>query len=139
MMLTGVEEKLKECWKAVQCHVSKCVYTVDCDEFPLHTWNQATIDSYYRYCYEKQVLPEVNSSNDKLKLSGPKEEVKATQIEFYRLKSIKAEEARILSYAHIAVWMFETRNNNFEKYSLNLNAVIEIAFTNHQESVRIDK
>jgi hypothetical protein len=138
-MLTGLEEKLRECWKAIQDHISKCVVTVDCGEFPLHTWNQATIDSFYRYCCERQVLPNVNSSNNKLKLSGPKEQVHATQIEFYQLNSTKAEEARILSYARIAVWMFETGNNTFEEYSLKLNAQIEAASANQNESVRIYK
>ncbi|CAF2475555.1 unnamed protein product [Rotaria sp. Silwood2] len=137
MMLTGLEEKVNECCKAMQDHVIECVLTVDCDEFPLHTWNQATIDSFYRYCSERQVLPEVNTSNDKFKLSGPKEQVKATQIEFYRLKSIKAEEERIASYARIAVWLFEIRNGVFEKYSLKLNALIETAFANNNDLVRV--
>jgi hypothetical protein len=139
MMLTGLEERLKECRKAIQDHVNKCVLTVDCDDFPLHTWDQATIDSFYRYCFERQVLPEFNSSNEKFKLSGPKEQVNATQMEFYRVKGIKAEEARIASYARIAVWMFETSNETYEKYSLKLNALIETAFTNNNTSVRIYK
>jgi len=139
MTLTGLEERLRECRKAIQDHVNKCVLTVDCDDFPLHTWNQATIDSFYRYCFERQVLPEVNSSNGKIKLSGPKEQVNATQIEFYRIKGIKAEEALISSYARIAIWMFETSNETYEKYSLKLNAQIEIAFANNNTSVRIYK
>jgi len=136
-MLTGLEENLGKCRKVIQDHVSKCVLTVDCDDFPLHTWNQATIDSFYRYCFERQVLPELNSSNDKFKLSGPKEQVIATQTEFYRLKSIKAEEARISSYARLAVWMFEASHETFEKYSLKLNALLETTFINNNKSVRI--
>ncbi|CAF2574114.1 unnamed protein product [Rotaria sp. Silwood2] len=81
----------------------------------------------------RQILPEVNRSNDKLKLLGPKEEVKEVQIEFYRLKSVKAEEARIASYARVAVWLFEIENNTFEKYSLKLNALFETALEHNNE------
>ncbi|CAF4976450.1 unnamed protein product, partial [Rotaria sp. Silwood1] len=137
IMLTALEENMNKCCKTIQDYVNGCILTVDCDEFPLHTWNQATIDSFYRYCAERQVLPEFNSFDDKFKLSGPKEQVKAAQTEFYRLKSIKAEEERIASYARVAVWLFEIRNGIFEKYSLKLNALIETANANDNELVRI--
>ncbi|CAF4699150.1 unnamed protein product, partial [Rotaria sp. Silwood1] len=135
MTLTGLEQDIKESWKLIQNHVNKCVLTVECDEFPFYTWNQKTIDSFYKYCLERQILPEVNRSNDKLKLLGPKEEVKEAQIEFYRLKSVKAEEARIASYARVAVWLFEIENNTFEKYSLKLNALFETALEHNNEVV----
>ncbi|CAF1308889.1 unnamed protein product [Rotaria sp. Silwood1] len=99
-------------------------------------------ENYKAFCFKlaelrqkKQILPEVNRSNDKLKLLGPKEEVKEAQIEFYRLKSVKAEEARIASYARVAVWLFEIENNTFEKYSLKLNALFETALEHNNEVV----
>ncbi|CAF2698612.1 unnamed protein product [Rotaria sp. Silwood2] len=133
MTLTGLEQDIKESWKLIQNHVNKCVLTVECDEFPFYTWNQKTIDSFYKFCLERQILPEVNRLNDKLKLLGPKEEVKEAQIEFYRLKSVKAEEARIASYARVAVWLLEIENNTFEKYSLKLNALFETALELNNE------
>jgi len=130
---------MKKCWKAVQDHVNGCVKTEECDEFPLHTWNQATIDIFYKYCFEQHVIPEVNSTNEKLKLAGPKDKVMKAKMEFYRMKGVKAEEARIASYARIAVWVYETSAGTVEKYSLKLNALIEEAFINHSDSVRIVK
>ncbi|CAF1150856.1 unnamed protein product, partial [Rotaria sordida] len=104
VILIGSEENMKSCRKAVQDHVHKCVQTEECDEFPLHTWDQATIDIFYKYCFEQHVIPEVNSTNEKLQLAGPKDKVMDTKTEFYRMKSRKAEEARIASYARIAIW-----------------------------------
>ncbi|CAM4880187.1 unnamed protein product [Rotaria socialis] len=135
LTLTGLEENLKKCWKVIQDYINERVLTEECDDFPLHTWNQSLIDSFYRYCLERHVLPEVNTIGDRFKLSGPKEQVKMTQIEFYRLKCIKAEEARIASYARIAVWLFEIEDRVFKKYSLKLNALIETASANGNELV----
>ncbi|CAF1055974.1 unnamed protein product [Rotaria sordida] len=136
VILIGSEENMKSCQKAVQDHVHKCVQTEECDEFPLHTWDQATIDIFYKYCFEQHVIPEVNSTNEKLQLAGPKDKVMDTKTEFYRMKSRKAEESRIASYARIAIWVYETTTGTIEKYSLKLNALIEEAFSNNRDSVR---
>lgn len=126
-----------KCWKAVQDHISGCVQIEECDEFPVHTWNQATIDTFFRYCLEQDVIPEVNSKNEKLKLIGPKAKVMEVKVEFYRMKSIKAEEARVTSFAQIAVWVYETPLGTIEKYSLKLNANIEEAFNRNSDTVRV--
>jgi hypothetical protein len=103
----------------------------------LHTWNQATIDAFYQYCLERHVLPEVDLTNEKLKLSGPKDMVMETESEFYRIKSVKAEEAFIASSARAAIWAFETTTGTYVKYSLKLNADIEHARSSGCNSVRI--
>jgi hypothetical protein len=138
MMVTGSKESMNECWRAIQDHVHKFVRTEECDEFPLHTWNRITIDTFYQYCFAQQVLPEINPKNDRLALSGPAHEVKVVQMEFYRMKSVKAEEARIVFYARIAVWVFESFRGVVEKYSLKLNALIEDAHNGKMKSVRLD-
>ncbi|CAF3896260.1 unnamed protein product [Rotaria sordida] len=84
----------------------------------------------------EHVIPEVNSTNEKLQLAGPKDKVMDTKTEFYRMKSRKAEESRIASYARIAIWVYETTTGTIEKYSLKLNALIEEAFSNNRDSVR---
>lgn len=139
MTLIGSEEKLTECCTAVQAHVNKCVVTKDCGGFPLHTWNQEEIASFYRLCCEKQVLPELILPDNQFKLSGSKEQVHEIEIEFYRLKYERAEEAHVSSFALIANWKFETENNNFQPYSSRLNAQIEMASQKKQKSVRIIK
>jgi hypothetical protein len=135
--LTGAEEKMNECCKAAQDYVNRCVLTVECEEFPLHSWDQTTINIFYEYSFEQHVIPEVDSINEKLKLSGPTDKVMETKTEYYRMKSIKAEDARVASYARIAVWVYEMSNGNVEKYSLKLNALIEEAFSKNVDSVRI--
>ena len=122
----------------MQDHVNKCVKTEECDEFPLHTWNQVTIDAFYKYCFEQQVLPEISSMDERLQLSGPANEVMSVKMEFYRMKSVKAEEARVAFYARIAVWVFELSPGVVEKYSLKLNALIEDASNSNLESVRLN-
>jgi hypothetical protein len=135
--LTGSEEKQKQCRQAIEEHVSGCVLTKNCEEFPLHTWNQTTIDAFYQYCLERHVLPEVNLANEKLKLSGPKDMVMTTESEFYRTKGAKVEEAFIASSARVALWAFETNTGTYVKYSLKLNAHIEHAWGTGCTSVRI--
>jgi hypothetical protein len=137
--LIGSEENIGKCWKAVQDHISGCVQTNECDEFPLHTWNQETIDIFFKYCFEQHVIPEVNPTDEKLKLVGPKDKVMEVKAEFYRTKSIKAEEAHAASYAQIAVWVYEVSAGIIEKYSLKLNAIIEEAFSKNLDTVRIVK
>ena len=137
--LIGSEENIRTCWKAVQDHISGCVQTNECDEFPLHTWNQATIDVFFKYCLAQHVIPEINSTDEKLKLVGSKDKVMEVKVEFYRMKSNKAEEAHAASYAQIAVWVYETSAGTIEKYSLKLNAIIEEAFSKNSDTVRIVK
>lgn len=137
--LIGSNENVNKCWKAVQHHASGCVKTEECDEFPLDTWDQETIDIFYKYCFEQHVIPEVNSTDDKFKLAGPKDTVMEMTKEFYRMKSRKAEEALSATYARIAVWLYETSDGIIEKYSLKLNAQIEQAYSNHLDSVSIVK
>lgn len=137
MTLIGLEENLNKCLEAIKTYVGERILTVDCEVFPLNTWNQETIDSFYKYCFERQVLPEVTLPGDKLKLSGPKDATTGAQIEFYRLKGAKADEARIISYSRLAVWLYEIENEVFEKYSLQVNASIETAYSHENESVRI--
>lgn len=130
---------MEKCWRAIQDHISGCAQTQECDDFPLHIWNQATIDIFFKYCFEQNVIPDVNSTNERLKLTGLKEKVMEVKVEYYRMKSIKAEEARVASYAQIAVWVYETGDGNIEKYSLKLNAIIEEAFSKHSNTVCIIK
>ena len=59
------------------------------------------------------------------------------KMEFYRMKSVKAEEARIAFYARIAVWVFESSPGVVGKYSLKLNALIEDALNDKLKSVRL--
>lgn len=137
--LIGSGDNTKKCRKAIQDHINGCTQTEELDEFPLHTWNQTTIDLFYKYCLEQHVIPEINSANEKLKLAGPRDKVMEVKVEFYRMKSIKAEEARVASYARIAIWVYETSAGTIEKYSLKLNALIEEAFSNNFDLVRIGK
>jgi hypothetical protein len=49
--LIRTEEKLQQCWKAIKCHIDRCVVTQDCDELPLNIWNQTTIYNYLQILY----------------------------------------------------------------------------------------
>lgn len=48
---------------------------------------------------------------------------------------MKAEEARLASFARIAVWIYNTRQGYTKKYSLKLNALIEEA--HHQKKKEV--
>lgn len=137
MTLIGSEENIKACCTAVKHHINAHVLTEECDEFPLHTWDQATINLFYKYSFQQDVIPEINANNEALLLPGPRDKVLLAKTEFYRMKSIQAVEAYVASYARIAVWMYEASPGVVEKYSLKLNALIEEAFTDNVKSVRI--
>lgn len=123
----------------MQKYISESVRTVECDEFPLRTWDQSTINMFFKYCFEQHVIPEVRQTDEKLILNGPKDKVLEVKAEFYRTKSIKADEAHAASYARIAVWIYEVCAGLIEKYSLKLNAIIEEAFSKKLDKVCIVK
>jgi hypothetical protein len=133
--LIGKEENLQQCWKATKSHIDGCVLTQECDELPLHIWNQTSIYNFYKYCVSRRVLPQFDSTNQKLTLLGGKDDVGEATLEFYRMKCRISEEESYASYDRIAVWVYETRPDNVEKYSLKLNALIESAYSQKKDEV----
>lgn len=119
----------------MQEYVQKSIITTDCDQIPLHVWNQSVIDKFYRYCTEQQVFINIVKPKDHLTLTGFPEHVREAQTEFYRLTTIATEEARIVAFARIAVWALEVSPGRIENYSPKINATIEYAYINSEKSV----
>lgn len=135
LMVTGYQQGVTQSLQEIRDFVQTCKTAEECDEFPVDVWDQATINSYFRYCLQQCVLPEIDGETCRLKLMGGKDDVMLTAKEFYRIKSEKAEEARLATYARIATWLYRVGPRRVAKYSLKLNALIEAA--HHSKSATV--
>jgi len=129
-------KKQDECKKALNNYVQK---TIDVREHlqqsPLKKWTQPAINAFYRFCLRRYVILDMNINIGYMKLYGSKESVTEAENEYYREQTKQSEQARLEAIARNIIWAYKINDNNWEKYSPELNAHIEDAYSSQVPSV----
>ncbi|CAF1094066.1 unnamed protein product [Rotaria sordida] len=122
-------KKQEKCRKALKDYVQKSISVSEQHGLSgLKKWTQPTIDSFYIYCFQRLVVPEMDIHTGYCKLFGSKESVREAENEYYRQQTKQSEHARLMIVARDVIWAFKKDDNNWEKFSSELNAHIEDAF-----------
>ncbi|CAF3834464.1 unnamed protein product [Rotaria sp. Silwood1] len=129
IIVSNIIEKQEECKKALEDYVHKSISVSEQHDLSgLKKWTQPTIDSFYMYCLQRLVVPEMDIHTGYCKLFGSKESVRETENEYYRQQTKQSEHARLMVVARDIIWAFKKNENNWEKFPSELNAHIEDAF-----------
>lgn len=103
----------------------------------LRKWTQPAINEFYRYCFNQHVTVDMNITIGYLKLFGSKEAVIEAENNYYREQIKQSEQARLAAIARNIIWAYKINDNTSEKYSPELNARIEDAYSSKVSSVSI--
>ncbi|CAF3357209.1 unnamed protein product [Rotaria socialis] len=128
-IISNTIEKQEECRMALEDYVQKSISVSEQHDLSgLKKWTQPTIDSFYMYCFQRLVIPEMDIHTGYCKLFGSKESVREAENEYYRQQTTQSEHARLMVVARDVIWAFKKDENDWEKFPSELNASIEDAF-----------
>ncbi|CAF1357967.1 unnamed protein product [Rotaria magnacalcarata] len=128
-IISNTKEKQEECRMALENYVKKSISVSEQHDLSgLKKWTQPTIDSFYMYCFQRLVIPEMDIHTGYCKLFGSKESVREAENEYYRQQTKQSEHARLMVVARDVIWAFKKDENDWEKFPSELNARIEDAF-----------
>lgn len=131
-------ENQKECKNALVDYVQKSILVSEQQGLTgLKKWTQPNIDSFYMFCFQRLVIPEIDIHNSYCKLLGPKEGVRDAENEYYRQQTNLSEHARLVTVAQNIIWAFKKDENDWEKFPNELNTHIEDAFISKLKTVSI--
>ncbi|CAF3244916.1 unnamed protein product [Rotaria socialis] len=123
-------EKQEECKKALNEYVKKSIFTcVPKHQQVLKRWTQPAINAFYKYCFDRNVVPDINIVVGSCKLFGLKAAVGDAENEYYREHIKQSEQARLIAIARDIIWAFQIDDNTWIKYKSELNALIEDAYS----------
>ncbi|CAF0990647.1 unnamed protein product [Rotaria sordida] len=128
-ILSNNIEKQEECKKALNYYVQQSISVREhFKQDLLKKWTQLAINTFYRYCFDRHVIPNMDILTGYLKLFGSKESVTEAENEYYREQVKQSEQARLITIAQDIIWAFKIDDKNWEKYPPELNAHIEDAY-----------
>ncbi|CAF4464247.1 unnamed protein product [Rotaria socialis] len=132
-------EKQEECKKALNEYVKKSIFTcVPKHQQVLKRWTQPAINAFYKYCFDRNVVPDINIVVGSCKLFGLKAAVGDAENEYYREHIKQSEQARLIAIARDIIWAFQIDDNTWIKYKSELNALIEDAYSSKSLTVSIN-
>jgi hypothetical protein len=105
----------------------------------LRRWTQPAINDFYKFCFSRQVILDMNITIGYLKLFGSKESVIQAELEYYREQKEQSEQARLAVIARDIIWAYKVDDNTSEKYLPELNARIEDAYSSKVPLVSLYK
>jgi hypothetical protein len=130
VLISWSRDNQKECKRAIESYVKESTLKREFfQQDVLRKWTQSAIDVFYQYCFIRHVIPEMDTNRNYLSLSGSKDSVKEAENEYYREQIRQSERARLTMAAQDIVWAYEVDENEWEKYSRELNARIEDAYS----------
>ncbi len=103
----------------------------------LKKWTQPAINEFYKFCFDRHVILDMNITIGYLKLFGSKESVTQVEVEYYRIQTKQSEQARLSGIARNIIWAYKVDDNRSEKYPPELNARIEDAHSSNVPSVSL--
>ncbi len=137
-IISSNTEKQEECKKALSDYVQKSVKIFELlQEDVLRKWIQPAINEFYKLCLNHSLVIDMNITIGYLKLYGSKEIVREAENEYNRVKAAQSEQARLAAIARNIIWAYKIDNNTSEKYSPELNARIEDAYSSKISSVSL--
>ena len=104
----------------------------------LKKWMQPAINEFFKYCFHRSVIPDMNVLIGFVKLSGPKQAVIEAENQYFREQAKQIEQAHLAVIARDIVWAYTKDNCNWVKYSLELNAHIEDEYVLERPTVSIN-
>ena len=129
-IISSNTEKQKECKEVLSDYIQKSTSLLEfCEQDVLKKWTQPAINLFYKFCLDRQVVVDMNITNGYLKLFGSKESVTQSENEYHRIQTKQSEQARLAVIARDIVWAYKIDDNTSEKYSSELNARIEDAYS----------
>jgi hypothetical protein len=129
-------KKQDECKKALDDYVQKKIDVREYfQELRLKKWTQPAINAFYRFCLGRSVILDMDINIGYMKLYGSKKSVMEAENEYLREQAKQSEQARLEAIARNIIWAYKIKDNNWEKYSAELNAHIEDAYSSQVPSV----
>lgn len=131
-------EKQEQCQKEINDYVEKSILEKEhLQQDVLKKWTQPAINGFYQFSFNRNVLIDMQIQIGYMKLSGLKESVNEVENEYYRIQVKQSEQARLAAIARDIIWAYQIDPNTSEKYSAELNAHIEDAYSSKNPSVNL--
>jgi hypothetical protein len=135
-IISSNTEKQEECKKTLNDYVQKSVLVRELlQQDGLKRWTQPAINAFYQFCLSQRAVLDMNITIGYFKLFGSKESVMQAENEYHREQAKQSEQARLAAVARDIIWAYKIDDNTSEKYSPQLNARIEDAYSSKVPSV----
>ncbi|CAF1230748.1 unnamed protein product [Adineta ricciae] len=129
------ENNQRECIEALHTHVTNSTRTYEVyQQTALKKWTQPALNKFFRFCQKSHVVIDVDMKIGYLRLYGSKEAVREAESEYLRQQVKQSEEARLAVIARDIIWAYKIGENQWEKYSSDINALIEDQYTSKLQS-----
>ena len=136
VLISSSRRKQEECKRAIETHVKESTMTRKLLHHDvLRKWTQPAINNFYRYCFDRRVMVEMDTIINQIQLSGSKESVSEAENEYNREQVRQREQAHLAIIARDIIWAYQVDRKHWEKYSGELNAHIEDAFASRLAKV----
>ncbi|CAF1359679.1 unnamed protein product [Adineta steineri] len=128
--------KQEECKKALNNHIQKSIAVREyLQQTALKIWTQPTINKFYKFCFNQHVVLDMNIQIGYLKLFGSEQSVIEADNEYHKEQAQQSEQARLAVIARDVIWAYKINDNNWEKYSSELNIRIEDEYSSKRSTV----
>ncbi|CAF1430186.1 unnamed protein product, partial [Adineta steineri] len=127
--------KQEECKKALNNHIQKSIAVREyLQQTALKIWTQPTINIFYKFCFNRHVVLDMNIQIGYLKLFGSEQLVIEADNEYHKEQAQQSEQARLAVIARDVIWAYKINDNNWEKYSSELNIRIEDEYSSKRST-----
>ena len=134
------ENNQRECIEALHNHITNSTRTYEAyQQTALKKWTQPALNKFFRFCQKSHVVIDVDMKIGYLRLYGSKEAVREAESEYLRQQVKQSEQARLAVIARDIIWAYKIGDNQWEKYSSEINALIEDQYTSKLQSVSKNK
>ena len=136
VLISSARKKQEACKRAIESYAKESTLKREfLQQDVLRKWTQPAINAFFRYCFSRHVILEMNTTINYVALSGSKESVNEAEIEYNREQVRQSEQARLAVIAQDIVWAYQVDEKNWEKYPRELNVRIEDAHASKMTSV----
>ena len=136
VLISSARNKQEGCKRAIESYVKESTMKREFfQQDVLKKWTQPAIYGFYRYCVNRRVILEMDTTINYFALSGSTQSVSEAENEYNREQVRQSEQARLAVIARDIVWAYQVDEKNWEKYSCELNARIEDAHASEVKSV----
>lgn len=93
MLITFESNDISKCQEKINNHLNRCLTSSKISSLDgiFNSWDQYTLNAFYKYCKDRYVLPQIDKTGNTLELTGPVNYVREAKKKWYFLRELVKE------------------------------------------------